>query len=63
MSIEERLKILEKISQLHHSIENRKRLLTESNRTEKSIVHHKNMIEHELNMLHVLNHKLSKMEK
>jgi|APGre2960657404_1045060.scaffolds.fasta_scaffold10337_5 hypothetical protein len=63
MSFEEKLKITEQISQLHQSIENRKRLLKESNRTEKSILHHKNMIEHEQKIIKVLNNKLSKMEK
>ena len=63
MSVDQKLKILEQISQLYQSIENRKRLLKESNRTEKSVVHHKNMIEHEQKMVKVLNDKLTKMEK
>lgn len=63
MSFEEKLKITEQISQLYQSIENRKRLLKESNRTEKSILHHNNMIEHEQKIIKMLNNKLSKMEK
>lgn len=55
--------ILQKIQELDASINDRKKLILESNRLPKSIWHHKNIIQIELNEIKKLKQLLTQMEK
>jgi hypothetical protein len=59
----QKIKILNEIRILEQSIDNRKRLLTLPDKTEKFKWHHRHMIEHEMKLIIMLKDKLSKMEK
>jgi hypothetical protein len=59
----QKIKILDEITILEQSINNRKRLITLPDKTEKFKSHHMHMIEHETKMIVMLKNKLLKMEK
>lgn len=59
----QKINILNEIRILEQSIDNRKRLLTLPDKTEKFKWHHRHMIEHEMKLIIMLKDKLSKMEK
>ena len=59
----QKIKILNEIRILEQSIDNRKRLLTLPDKTERFKWHHRHMIEHEMKLIIMLKDKLSKMEK
>ena len=54
--------IREEIKRLESSIENRNELLSNTQRTQKSIWHHKNLIEYESTQIEQLKNLLTTME-